>query len=863
MPVVAQPVVDREAAVAEKVSDSAPSHPVFFDTQMLFKGENTAIDTQRFERPGYVAPGNYLLDVRVSQQWRGLLEIELRESDDPQGSQPCYDRGLLQQLGIDLQKTDAAVPGTLHPLRGEGVFCGDLATYIPGVTSKVDIAQQRLELAVPQYFLLPDASTSYVDPASWDPGVTAARLNYSTNLFSSQSHGQRQTNGYAGLNMGLNLGALRLRHSGTLTWSPDTGSDYQRGYIYGQTDLTAWRSQLLVGESVTDSDLFDSVSFRGLKLFSDERMLPISQRNFTPLVRGTAKTNAKVSVYQRDYLVYETTVAPGPFEIADLQAASFGGDLQVTVTEADGQSTSFTVPYATMVRQLRPGSSRYSLTAGQVTRAGGRGLHQYVAQGTLQHGLDNRFTGYVGTAFTGSYMSGLIGAALNTAIGGFGLDLTQARTNVPANGSLHGSSLRLTYSKNLHDSGTQFSLLAYRYSTSGYLGLSDAIALEDFVNRGQRFESFARVRNRLDANINQQLGAGAGSFYLSGSSLNYWNRSGRAQSYSLGYSNQWRGSSYSLSVQRLRGSSGFSGIGSNSENTLFSFSLSVPLSEGRRRSSQLNSYITHDQNSGAHYSSGVSGSLGERDDASYGLSVAHDAQERNTSGNANLSYYLPQVSLSSSFSQGRDYRAQSLGASGGMILHSGGLTFSQTLSETAALVHAPHAQGASVGYSGGRVDGQGYAVLPSLTPYQLNTVDLDPSGIADDVELQVSSRSVAPKAGAVVRLAYLTRKARAFLIDSRQDDGKPLPFAAIAVDAESAEELGAVGQGSRLVLRSGKDQGRIRIQWGAQPSEQCLIDYELPERDAQAAHAYVLLDLPCRGLPAPGDDAGSHQETPL
>lgn len=851
-PALAQPTIVDQPEVSEISSGAAQNSPVFFDTQMLFKGPGTQIDTQRFERPGYVAPGKYPLDVRVSGVWRGLIEIEMRESADPQGSQPCYDRALLKQLGIDLHKADAALVPARHPLQGDGVFCGDLASYIPHVITKVNMAEQQLELSVPQLFMQPEVLSSYVDPASWDTGITAARLNYSTNLFSSQSGGQRSTNGYAGLNMGLNLGDLRLRHSGTLSWTPETGSDYQRGYIYAQTDLTDWRSQLLVGESVTDSELFDSVSFRGAKLFSDERMLPTTQRYFAPVVRGTANTNAKVTVYQRGYLVYDTTVAPGPFEIADLQAASFGGDLDVTVTEADGRSQRFTVPFATMARHLRPGVTHYSLTGGQVIKAGGRGQHQYVAQGTLQRGLDSQVTGYAGASLTGSYMAGLIGAALNTELGGFGLDLTQSRTEVPRNGSLQGSSLRFSYSKNLHDSGTQFSLLAYRYSTRGYLGLRDAIDLEDFINQGARFEDFARVRDRLDVTINQRVGGIGGDFYLNGSSLNYWNSRGQARNYSMGYNHQWRGLSYALSVQRTQGSSQFLERRSRSENTVWSLSLSLPLGGLSGRSTMVNAFANHDQSTGAHYSSGISGALGERDSASYGVSVSHDAQPRDTSTNANLSYYLPQVSLSSSLSQGRDYRAQSLGASGGLLVHAGGLTFSQTLSETAALVEAPHARGAAVGYSGTQVDGQGYAVLPSLTPYQLNTVDLDPRGMDDDVELQVSSRNVAPRAGAVVRLSFPTRKARAFLIDSRQADGSPLPFAATAVDADSAEELGAVGQGSRLVLRSEKDQGGIRVQWGEELGEQCQIDYVLPARSAQSSNDAILLDLPCHPLVAAG-----------
>ncbi|MGT2494592.1 fimbria/pilus outer membrane usher protein [Cupriavidus basilensis] len=57
---------------------------------------------------------------------------------------------------------------------------------------------------------------------------------------------------------------------------------------------------------------------------------------------------------------------------------------------------------------------------------------------------------------------------------------------------------------------------------------------------------------RVDANISQQLGASGGSVYLNGSSLQYWNQRGQALSFTLGCSNQWRGNTYSVSVQRVQ-----------------------------------------------------------------------------------------------------------------------------------------------------------------------------------------------------------------------------------------------------------------------------------------------------------------------
>lgn len=56
-PVAAQPTSADQAVRSEVSGDASQNSPVFFDTQMLFKAPGALIDTQRFERAGYVAPG--------------------------------------------------------------------------------------------------------------------------------------------------------------------------------------------------------------------------------------------------------------------------------------------------------------------------------------------------------------------------------------------------------------------------------------------------------------------------------------------------------------------------------------------------------------------------------------------------------------------------------------------------------------------------------------------------------------------------------------------------------------------------------------------------------------------------------------
>uniref|UniRef100_UPI0013C2EB8E fimbria/pilus outer membrane usher protein n=1 Tax=Klebsiella quasipneumoniae TaxID=1463165 RepID=UPI0013C2EB8E len=107
-------------------------------------------------------------------------------------------------------------------------------------------------------------------------------------------------------------------------------------------------------------------------------MLPDSQRGYAPVVRGVAKSNARVTVLQGKSTLYETTVAPGPFAINDLYATNYAGDLTVVVTEADGSVSTFTVPFAAVPESIRPGQSRYSAIVGRSRYGGDYGLFSEV-----------------------------------------------------------------------------------------------------------------------------------------------------------------------------------------------------------------------------------------------------------------------------------------------------------------------------------------------------------------------------------------------------------------------------------------------------------------------------------------------------
>ncbi|WP_142793458.1 fimbria/pilus outer membrane usher protein, partial [Klebsiella pneumoniae] len=71
---------------------------------------------------------------------------------------------------------------------------------------------------------------------------------------------------------------------------------------YVQKAIIPLKSQLTIGDSFTENDIFDSVGFRGVKLASDDNMLPDSMRGFAPTVRGVANSNAQVTIRQNGYV---------------------------------------------------------------------------------------------------------------------------------------------------------------------------------------------------------------------------------------------------------------------------------------------------------------------------------------------------------------------------------------------------------------------------------------------------------------------------------------------------------------------------------------------------------------------------------
>lgn len=824
------------AVLSSSESPGAPSQT--FDLQAFSSEVGANVDISRFNARNLMSPGTHRMDIVVNGQRQGRRTLEFVAGDAANDARPCVDRTLLELLGVDPGQALIASPAI--ELR-----CPTLEQWLPLATSRVDAGALEWSVSIPQANLK-RSPRGYVDPAFWDDGIAAGLFNY-TFSSSTRTSGEGEDRRYLGLTSGINLGRWRLRHQGAQAWNSRTGLQrYQNTATYLQRSIAPWQAQLTLGDSVTGGQVLDGVRLRGISLATDERMQAPSQQGYAPQVRGVAESNATVTISQNGFTLYETTVAPGPFVIGDLYATGYGADLTVSVTEVDGRRSTFIVPWSVLPQLLRVDTRTFNLNLGQVRQYGLAGDSPQVFQGALAQGVSDYLTLYGGGSFTEGHNLGKLGFALGTSFGALSLDGSQSQTRLPGQSSLTGHSLGFGYHTTLPATGTYLTLGVHRYSTQGYLGLYEALNLRERAREKRGNQDFARQKSRIDLTLNQKLGQGTLSLY--GSTVDFWRRQdGRQTSFTLSYGSHWRGLAWNLSAQRVRIEDTrrllteheladevfFGRVGQRGrlDNRLM-LTLSMPLGRALHAPS-ISTTLTRDRGDrrGSQQQLGITGLLGEFGETHYGLA---GVRSRSDDGSFNTVNAYAGVrtgvgQLRGGYAQARDSTQLSFSAEGGAIAHSQGITWSQSLGEAAALVQAPAAEGARLGQASGvRIDREGFAVVPSLRAFHTNSVSIDPSGMAMDVELKESVLRVVPTAGAVTLLKFETVSGRAVVIKARQQSGKPLPFAAQVLD-DQGREVGVIGQASKAFVRGIAESGRLTVAWGLGDAERCFIEYRLPK----------------------------------
>ncbi|MBP69686.1 MAG: hypothetical protein CME41_07070 [Haliea sp.] len=759
-----------------------------------------SIGFSKYESENPVEPGFHELDLYINDSYSGRSSVYVSGYDSKR--KVYVEKKEIEKYGVKekaLEKASVVVikeKEYVSPLDLDGAVKVDL-----------DMASLAVRLSLPQIISI-NNPRGWVDQEYWDEGVTAALANYNANFYRNEFAGNVNESAFSSLRFGVNLGKWQYRNQSTLRWSETTGTEYQSTQNYIQRSIPEWQTSLQLGESYTNGRFLSSVPLLGATFKTDERMLPDSVRGYAPTVRGTAETNALVRISQDGRAIYETTVSPGAFEISDLFPTSYGGDLLVTIEESDGRTRTFTVPYAAVPNLLRPGRVKYSFALGTLNDTN-LSANPMIVDGVYQRGLNNFLTGSVAGQAMKDYSAVGMGLAFNTPVGAIGFDSSYSYADIDGD-VMEGWSAGATYSKRLNYTDTNFNVAMFRYSSESYLGIRDAAYLMEVASNGGYIPFYVdesiNEKNSFQINVSQNF-SGSANMFITSSVVDYWGVDNNNVNYQVGYGNQWRDVSYSVSASKT-----YSGITRDDEQ-LVSLSLSMPLGKSRN-SGTVSLSASHSDKDENTYQGTYSATALEDRSLAYSVTASRAESEYSStdaiSGSVSKRTGVGAFSASASTSEG--YDQYSVGASGSLLAHSGGVTLGQATGDTIALVEAEDAEGTRVNNGVNvRLNKRGYAIVPYMSPFRNNRIELDPKGSTDNVELKETIKNSAPYAGAVVKLEYKTESGipAAFILSLA---GGKVPIGATVYDA-SMEEVGVVGGGGQLILRDVKEGQRYSVEW--------------------------------------------------
>lgn len=802
-----------------------------YETQFLRK-DKRGVTADVFLYHNAVTPGLKAVDFTLNDRFIDRYSILFVEDRQNKTAIPCLSTAFLHQLGIRTElyngwRDPAGNGGNIDPSTLTTSQCEDIAARIPAAAVSYDDSLQTLSLRVPQE-AVKRMDSVMLSPKEWDDGVANLRASYSGYFYQStlkdadENDDKTSRSAWISLNSTGGAGPWRLFSTDSFSKNEDDGWETNHDSLYLNRGIAAARGHISIGDIFTQSRsaILNNIPMRGVSLATTERMLLDNQFDFSPVIRGIARTNSKVTVRQQNTIIYSTTVTPGAFAIDDLSSARSGAELEVTVEEADDARQVFRVPYSTLPTMLRPGALRYSTAIGQYRENSHADGEPWLGFAALEYGFEQ--VTLLSTLLTAEqYQSLSAGAAWNLgSIGAFSVELAGAsyRETWNKNTESNGSALRTLFSRYFETTGTNLQVAGYQYNSRNFMDFSD------FMNRKNRDEMNGydygqsgwnlRRRSRTELNLSQELSQ-YGNLYFSISQDRYYHSTEKNTSFTGGGGTQIGPASVSLTWTWTKNG--------QSKDNLLNLSVSIPFSWGDRQSSagSLNYGLTRNRKNQYGQTLGYSGNA--LDNAlNYSANLQRDTGG-GTSESLSLGYGTSVGSLNGSIGHSDDVMQFSAGMSGGLVLYSGGVLLAPMLGDTIGIIETPDAKGIRVtGSSNTNTDRWGRTVLSYMTPYRYNTLTLDTSR-TDGVELKESSRKVVPTQGAAVLLHFATRIGRRAMVEIRSI--KPIPLGALVYVEGEKDEAGIVGNKGLAYLSgiAADREQKLRVQWGETAAQRCYF----------------------------------------
>ncbi len=685
-------------------------------------------------------------------------------------------------------------------------------TDLPGLTARLDIRLQRLELIAPLRLL--SLKTTRLDanrsaPAAPSPTAPGVLLNY--DLYAAHDrNGSQWSAAHETRVFGIGEGVYSNTMITRLLRS-DTGGTGGTGSGWGSQSVrldTSWEKSwpdrlltLQLGDSVTRSlDWSRSVRIGGVRIGSNFALEPYRLTTPQPAFFGEVTVPSAVDLYVNGLKQYSGQVPSGPFQLNANPGITGAGNAQVVLTDAFGRSRTLSLPFYNTPRLLASGLTDWSVSLGAVRLGYGLRSFSYdrspVASAIVRHGVNDRFT--VEAHAEGS------AEVRNAGVGGSWL--------LGAAGTAGVLSASVAASADAGERGTQGSL-GYQWSHDNlFVEFNTQRTAGHYRDIASRFgQDPARVSDRATAGFTS---AAVGSLGLSYIRL----------AYPGGADARYAGISWSRQLgNRLTLSASMTQQLNDRKNLNVFFGLSYSL-DGR-----LNASTTLQQSEGrARASAEVTQPVPGDGGWGWRAQLRDDGGSRG--GQIETGWLGPfgRANLGAATFAGNSYGYA--GASGSLVFMRGGVFAARDISDGFALVTTDGIAGVPVKLENrvvGVTDDRGALLVTGLNAWQRNKLSIDPMNLPADMQVRDVELNATPadRAGTVTRFSL--HPVRAALIVLHDAGGRALALGSRVQDADGSGPQAVVGYDGETYLDTLQMHNRLRV-IPAAPASACIVEFDLP-----------------------------------
>lgn len=505
-----------------------PVYAIEFNSEALEFSGNTNIDLTRFETSG-LPEGDYWVGFSINGR---TINTELLISFIKYNNevQPCIPDSVVLKIGLEKAREK------IIDKWNDGQ-CNDISSLGLGAIYTYDNALQNIDLKIPNSYLA-YSDPDWVPAAQRDYGIGGVFVDYHANFVSGKNkNAPRKEEFYSYGTAGANLSAWRLRADYQYREAKENGikqTNFNWSQVYAFRDLPTLSAKLVVGETFTQSSIYDATRFKGISLYSDENMMPSAFRGYSPEVSGIAETDALVTVMQDQRVLVQERVAAGPFRLQDLNQHAFGM-LDVKVEESNGQVREFkvyanSIPFLTRYKQFR-----YQLNIGKISPLGqDRNPDRQFTSSEISYGLTNTISIYGGVNAVlnnSEYQAYTLGLGSNLGVfGALSFDVTRSNAKLSGINKLTGNSYRINYAKSFENTGTQFNFIGYRFSDRTFITFNNYVS--NLSNNDKNYIYASAEKSLLSISIGQKIPRTDISLSLNLTENNYWSGT-KSKNYSL------------------------------------------------------------------------------------------------------------------------------------------------------------------------------------------------------------------------------------------------------------------------------------------------------------------------------------------